>query len=126
MPGRPSSKYRSQPQLFCIRCNDYVIGRENCNICGEKPHRFPSKLECRRYCELHIMEACREISDLELQPRFPIIVNNIKVGEYRSDFRYKEKDGTVIVEEAKGFRTPVYKLKKKIIEAQYGIKIKET
>jgi hypothetical protein len=44
---------------------------------------------------------------------------------YIADFTYFEKDGQQVIEDVKGVRTPVYRLKKKIIEAEYGIAITE-
>lgn len=85
---------------------------------------FDSKREAHRYWELKMLERAGEISDLELQPQFPIVINQKKVATYIADFRYKEK-GQVVIEDAKGMRTDVYILKKKIVEALYSIKIVE-
>jgi hypothetical protein len=55
---------------------------------------------------------------------------NVKTGKwerlcvYRADFTY-EADGKLVVEDAKGFRTEMYKLKKKWVKAEYGIDIRE-
>jgi hypothetical protein len=43
---------------------------------------------------------------------------------YYADFEYYEND-EYIVEDVKGVKTSVYKLKKKLIEAQYKIRITE-
>ena len=85
---------------------------------------FASKREAHRYSELKLAERNGDISNLELQPKFPLIVNGKKVATYIADFRYKER-GEVVIEDAKGFRTAIYRLKKKIVEAQYGIEIVE-
>jgi len=46
---------------------------------------------------------------------------------YKADFVYFDKlANELIVEDVKGFRTPLYKLKKKLIEQQHKIKITET
>lgn len=108
--------------------------------------RFASKKEARRYQELRLLEKAGEIAALELQPRFALIAVpvsdqptlkrgdsvcmvgralGVKVGEYRADFRYTERGRGDIVEDVKGVRTPVYRLKKKMVEAQYGIEIRE-
>ena len=86
---------------------------------------FASKREAHRYSELKLAECNGDIFNLELQPKFPLIVNGKKVASYIADFRYTEH-GQVVVEDSKGFRTAVYRLKKKIVEAQYGIEITET
>jgi hypothetical protein len=92
---------------------------------------FASKAEARRWSELKILRASGLIfGDLELQPELPICVVRpdgeiVKVAVYRGDFRYEAPDGTDVVEDVKGFKTPVYRLKKKLVEAQYGIVIRE-
>lgn len=87
---------------------------------------FDSKKEAARYQELKLMERAKEIYKLELQPKFPICIEGKKVFEYRADFRYWDGPaGNCIVEDVKGVKTDVYKLKKKCVEAAYGIEITE-
>lgn len=85
---------------------------------------FDSKAEGARYRELMLLFKGGVIRNLELQPKFTITLNGKKVFTYKADFSYFEKDQRV-VEDVKGFRTPVYKLKKRIVEAQLGVTIKE-
>jgi hypothetical protein len=85
---------------------------------------FASKREARRYSELKLAERSGDISNLELQPKFPLIVNGKKVATYIADFRYTE-NGNVVVEDVKGVRTAIYRLKKKMVKALYGIEIVE-
>jgi hypothetical protein len=96
--------------------------------------RFHSKAEARRYAELKLLERAGEIRELELQPKFPIVAGGrwcLKGREktvctYIADFRYRRgPKGILVIEDVKGMRTPVYKLKKKLVEAQYGIEIVE-
>ncbi len=92
--------------------------------------RFASEREAKRYCELRLLEKAGEIRNLQLQPRFYLWapggdIDNA-IGEYRGDFSYTENQRhTVIVEDAKGFKTPLYRWKKKHVEKQYGIRIVE-
>ena len=91
---------------------------------------FPSQAEGQRYVQLKELLAQDVISELELQPKFPIIINNIKVCEYRADFRYKVIDDLgkvirVVVEDVKGMMTDMYKLKRKMVQASYGFNIIE-
>lgn len=99
---------------------------------------FDSKKEAQRYHELRLREKAGEIRGLQLQPEFSLNTwhgdhsEAPKVGVYRGDFKYDEKqpdgDGNgwlPIVEDVKGFKTPLYRWKKKHVEAQYGIQIKE-
>lgn len=86
---------------------------------------FDSGMEWRRYTDLRLLEAAGEVHDIEVHPKFDIIVNGIRVAGYEADFRYEGRDGNVHVEDVKGARTAVYSLKKKLIEALYGIRIEE-
>ena len=103
--------------------------------------RFASAKEARRYGELKLLLKAGEIRNLELQPRFPLRVSRSNIqtnmpetllGEYVGDFQYEERDNALgydcwprIVEDVKGFKTPLYRWKKKHVEAQYGIQIRE-
>lgn len=86
---------------------------------------FDSKAEAHRYSELKLAEKAGEITELELQPKYPVEVNGSKICTYIADFRYKDGDGNQIVEDVKGVKTPVYRLKKKLVEALYWIEITE-
>lgn len=104
--------------------------------------KFQSKKEANRYCELKLLERAGKIKDLELQKTFELIptqrepdtitkTGKVKQGKviersccYIADFVYKE-NGQLIVEDTKGMRTEVYKIKKKLMLYVYGIKIRE-
>lgn len=87
---------------------------------------FQSTFEGRRYMALKDCLNGGIITDLELQVSYPLIVNNVKVCDYFADFRYVKKDGTLIVEDAKGFRDALYRLKAKMFHAQEGFPIWES
>lgn len=80
--------------------------------------RFASKAEARRYSELKNLERAGIISHLELQPRFPLIVNGHVVCVYVGDFRFLEA-GKSVTEDVKGFQTAEYKLKRKLLLATH-------
>lgn len=90
--------------------------------------RFQSKKEMNRYNELKLLEKAKLISELELQKKFelqPKYVNNknehIRAITYIADFFYYDNQKQkYIVEDTKGFRTDVYKIKKKLFEYQYS------
>ena len=89
---------------------------------------FDSKHERDRYVELVLMEKAKLIQDLKTQVRFPLIPKS-KYGReivYVADFVYYE-DGKMIVEDTKSpaTKTPVYRLKKRLLAEQRGIVIKE-
>ena len=86
---------------------------------------FDSKKEARRYVQLKLLVKAGVVTKLELQPRYDLIINTVKCGFYKADFRYFE-NGKEVVEDVKGMKTPVYNLKKKLIKAIYGIEIFET
>lgn len=87
---------------------------------------FDSKREADRYSELLLLEKAGEISNLELQPEFPVLIGGVEVFVYVADFKYWDmKKKLLVTEDAKGFKTPVYRLKKRCVEAQYIMKIIE-
>ncbi len=86
--------------------------------------RFASQAEARRYRELLLLNKAGQIRCLELQPVFKISVNGRPICKYVADFQYIEGN-RLVVEDCKGFRTPIYRLKKKLVEATHGIKIQE-
>lgn len=89
--------------------------------------RFDSRKEAKRYQELKLLERAGEIEHLELQPRF-LLQDKFKLDgvthrkiEYVADFKYWViKEERWIVEDVKGVKTQVYKLKKKIFLNKYG------
>lgn len=96
--------------------------------------KFGSMKEARRYTELKLRLAAGEIDELECQPEFVMLQKTpsgerMKVGRYKADFRYRViATGAVVVEDAKGGKataTEAYKLRKRNVEAQYGVEIVE-
>lgn len=94
--------------------------------------RFDSVREYRRYLELKLMEDMGEIQDLECQVKFVLIQGKRwsdgkkhRDTVYKADFVYHTREGEKVVEDVKGFRTPVYKLKKELMKDIYGIEIQE-
>lgn len=88
---------------------------------------YASKREANRAAELELLERAGKICNLRKQVKFVLIE---KQGEHRAvtyvaDFTYREADKP-IVEDVKGFRTPVYRLKKRLMFDKYGIDIRET
>lgn len=107
-PKRP--KYRNEKQ--------YVDGQW-----------FDSKREASRYLELKMAEKNGKIRGLKLQYVYPIVIDGVRICDYRADFRYEELVGaewSVVVEDAKGMRTDAYILKKKLMLAVHGITIRES
>lgn len=101
--------------------------------------KFPSGREAKRYKELKLLERAGQISNLELQPKYPITINGAPViirskgypngrkASYKADFRYIDKNGKSVVEDSKSIatRTEADVLRRAIVEAIYGIRIQE-
>ena len=88
---------------------------------------FDSRREASRYQVLKEQEKAGEISDLRLQQRYELVPKHGKNRAvfYIADFVYV-KNGEEVVEDCKGYRTDVYKLKKKIFEWKYDKEILES
>jgi hypothetical protein len=87
---------------------------------------YASKKEARRAAELDaLMRADDGVSHVLPQPDFQCIVNGRKVCTYVADFKVWWKDGRITYEDVKGMKTPVYRLKKKLVEALFNITIEE-
>ena len=92
---------------------------------------FDSKREADRYIVLKGMEEDGTIESLrrqvryELVPAFDVDGRHYRPVYYVADFVYRE-DGHEVVEDVKGMRTDVYKLKSKLFARRYGMSIKET
>lgn len=112
------------------RMNKY--GAKKTEVDGIK---FDSKHEAMRYIELKYLQRIGEIRDLELQKSFELLPaqkgEDGKVKEravrYVADFVYFNKDGNLVVEDAKSkaTRTDVYLLKRKMMRYFKGIEIIE-
>lgn len=109
--------------------------------------QFDSKREAARYQELKLLERAGVISFLQRQTKFQLIPEQHassnavytkgprkgqrKPGKllehecsYIADFCYIQ-NGETVVEDAKGYRTEVYRIKKKLMLERYGIQIRE-
>lgn len=88
---------------------------------------FDSVKEYHRWGCLRLLERAGRISDLKRQVKFELIPK--QKGEracyYIADFTYYE-DGNLVVEDCKGYRTDIYRLKKKLLLWVHGIRITET
>lgn len=88
---------------------------------------FDSKKESERYAQLKLMERAGEIVNLFCQVEFSIDVEGVHICNYVADFSYEDtRNGNQVVEDCKGYKTTVYRLKKKLMWACHEIKIKET
>lgn len=92
---------------------------------------FDSIKEYNRWCDLKLMQRAGLITGLARQQRFEVIPKQRYEGKtilpayYIADFVYI-RNGKMVVEDCKGFKTDVYKLKKKLMLLRYGVMIEET
>lgn len=84
-------------------------------------HVFDSKKEAEFYEELKLRLRAGEIKGFCLQPIF-ILAPELK---YKADFIVFNKDGSFEIIDVKGFKTKEYKVKKKVFEDKYNLKITE-
>lgn len=106
--SKKPSKYRANP----------VVTHEG---------RFDSTGEYDRWCELKLLQRAGKIRHLARQVGWPLDVNGQNLGRYVCDYKYFDVTTCEwIVEDFKGFSTPLYKWKKAHMEAQHGITILET
>lgn len=92
---------------------------------------FDSKKEYEHWLKLKNLQYSGYISDLQRQVEFTLIpkqVINGKTAElpchYRADFVYT-LNGEKVVEDVKGFKTPEYIIKRKLMLWVHGIKVVE-
>lgn len=87
---------------------------------------FDSKKEAARYQELRLLEKAGEIGPISCQVPYEFHYEGKTMFRYIADFVYADKNlNKIIVEDVKGYRTPTYRLKKKLIEAQWNFEIQE-
>lgn len=127
--------HRGNPVKTRAEIGFYCVDTKNCT--GTEFQRFDSRTEAKAYASLLLREARGEIVQIELQPKFDLIVigpdkKPIKIGEYWGDFRYLDLGPTenaesgerVVIDAKGGGDTHMSAWKRKHAEAQYGIRIR--
>ena len=96
---------------------------------------FDSIRERDRYVELRALCDQEKIKDLKMQPKFWLKCGGISVrikskgypngrrASYTADFAYEDTLGTLHVEDVKGMDTSESRLRRAMVEAEYGISI---
>jgi hypothetical protein len=103
---------------------------------NSKYNGYDSKKEAKRAAELKLLEKAGEITSLQEQVPYELIPSQYRIVngkrrcieramKYIADFQYVDKDGNTVVEDAKGYRTEVYRIKKKLMLYFHDIQIKE-
>jgi hypothetical protein len=86
-------------------------------ICGAG-HRHDSKMEAKRCDTLTELELAGDITRLEQQPEFRVEIDGKLMCRYVADFAWFTADCRV-VEDVKGVITPMFNLKRKLVEASH-------
>lgn len=100
--------------------------------CFEGDQAYRSELERDRHQELLLLERAGHIAGLTREVPFELAPGVVIQGRkrppvrYFADFVYSTADGRIIVEDAKGMRTPSYKLKRHFMKHIHNIDILET
>lgn len=87
---------------------------------------FDSQREAGRWQTLQWLVKSGDISDLQRQVAFRMIVNGLRITTYRADFTYTDNaTGELVVEDAKGMPDRRWPMVKKLMKACHGIDIRE-
>jgi len=83
---------------------------------------FDSQGEANYYCNLKLLRRANKIAWFCLQPKFVLLDGETTI-LYIADFIVCENDGKARVIDFKGFETKDFKIKKKLLEAQYNMRL---
>lgn len=93
--------------------------------------KFDSKKEAEHYAYLKMLESSGEITNLKRQvsyqffPSFKVNGHTYRSREYIADFVYTDKNGNEVIEDVKGMRNSLYKLKRTLFAYFFHKEIKE-
>ena len=93
---------------------------------GADKRVYDSKFEASYANDLHLLKKAKHIKDYEPQVKLPLNINGYNIGSYTADFIVHHLDGSKEIVETKGYATPVFRLRWKIVEALYQDKYKCT
>lgn len=88
--------------------------------------KFDSRHEAERYAELKLLQRAGKIRNLRCQVPFELVPkqDGERAVKYIADFVYEE-NGSMVVEDAKGFRPKDYIIKRKLMLWVLGIRVRE-
>lgn len=89
--------------------------------------RLDSKAEAQRYRELMLLKRAGEVTEVILQPSYTLMPGfkhkatgeRVQPIKYRADFLVTYADGHQEIEDVKGVKTEVYRIKKKLFMSLY-------
>lgn len=88
---------------------------------SEKEAEYARDLDTARFAKSNR----DRVVGVERQIPFKVHIGGKNICTYRADFVVSYADGKKEVIDVKGYKTEVYKIKKKLVEALYKIEIKE-
>ena len=111
----------------------FVAGNKDAKEHGNIVDVFDSTKEYCRWLDLQILEKGGSITELKrqvpltIQEAFQYEGKRIQKIDYRADFYYRDKNGTVVVEDVKGYdqkngkyiQTEAFRLKWKLLKSMY-------
>lgn len=94
---------------------------------NERAGKFASKHEADEAAKLDALERCGQIRNLKFQVPLVLVEgrDGVRSVTWIADFRYEDLDGTVHWLDAKGMKTQVYKIKKRLAYLLCGVVIEE-
>ncbi|WP_290089859.1 DUF1064 domain-containing protein [Paramuribaculum intestinale] len=97
-----------------------------------KRSKYGARRTADGYASRREQARARQISDLQEQVPFQLIPpqrdalgQSVRPCSYIADFVYRDAEGRLVVEDAKGYPTPEYRIKKKLMLHVHGITVRE-
>lgn len=85
---------------------------------------FDSKAESAYYASLKLRERAGEVSEIDRQRSYALLVNGVLVATYVADFVFWDRTiSRRRVVDVKGVSLPAFKMKKKLMKACHGIDV---
>lgn len=93
--------------------------------CEYQGVKFDSIKERNHFIYLKQLEEKGEIWNLRLQVKFPVLIDSRRICSYIADFAYEDENGKHVVDVKSSItsKNPTFRLKKKLVEAQYRVEI---
>lgn len=109
-----------------MRRNKFGVSPKEQRTWNGKVYDSKGEMKYRHFLEVLKKSADPDMLVLEIeeQVKYPITINNQLICSYILDFKVTYSDRIEYVD-FKGVKTPIYKLKKKMMKALYNIDIKE-
>lgn len=95
------------------------------NVPAHNEHgTFASQAEMRYYDALLLRARAGEIADIRRQVRYPLVVRGTHIATYIADYVYRDlATRQELIIDVKGVETDLFKLKRKLLRALYGLEI---